>query len=160
MSPQQRQQQRLHLNSRSQPDLTYGGGYVVPSAVDPQASAPQVRRHAKMATTAAASAERSARQRRYKIKRRMEGGGGAAQYAASAQSSPLRPTSAMDFAEPHQRAEREQAVVMRPHSVMGPFPGDGRNRVIQVKASFCPLNRGTRYPFSKGSCPISQGFLR
>ena len=90
--------------------------------MDPQASVPQIRSHSKMA---AASAERSARQRRYKIKKRIESQG---HYAAQ---SPMRPTSAMDFAESQQQADRDQ-VVMRPHSVMGPFPGDGRNRVIQV----------------------------
>ena len=121
MAMQHRARQRSRLNSHSQPDLTYTG-YVMPSATDPQASVPQIRNHSKMA---AAMAERSARQRRYKIKKRMES---QAHYAAQ---SPLRPTSAIDFAGPQQRADREQ-VVMRPHSVMGPFPGDGRNRVIQV----------------------------
>ena len=104
------------LASHSQPNLAHGG-YIVPSQADPQASVPQIRSYGRMA--ASAVAEGSARQRRYKIKKQIEGQGG---------HSPLRPASAMDFGEPEER----EGVVGRPHSVLGPFPGDTRARVIQV----------------------------
>ncbi|KAK7105051.1 hypothetical protein V1264_019672 [Littorina saxatilis] len=120
----QRRQMQTRLNSHSQPDLTYTG-YVTPSAVDPQASVPQIRSHSKMA--AAAAVDRRARQRRYKIKKRMEGPG----------QSPVRPNSAIDFVDPREH------VMTRPHSVMGPFPGDGR-RVIQVYGRGKPPRSGQR----------------
>ena len=87
-----------------------------------QASTPHFRNQSRL--VAAASADRSARngQRRYKIKRRLDG-------AAGFQSStPARPSSAIDFAD----ESAPNQGMMRPHSVMGPYPGDSRNRVIQV----------------------------
>ncbi|XP_076463989.1 uncharacterized protein LOC143296102 isoform X2 [Babylonia areolata] len=105
----QGQGEEWRLTSHSQPDLTKGGY-------------PHYRPCLHPTTTTSTTGDRSARQRRYKIKKRMEGQG---QYG---QASPLRPASAMDFGEGGEQEDRER----RPHSVLGPFPGDRRPRVIQV----------------------------
>nr|KAG5712903.1 hypothetical protein BaRGS_007500 [Batillaria attramentaria] len=127
MGVHRRVPRQSRLASHSQPDLTYSGYSVAASPFDPQATVPQIRSQSKLAP----AADRSARQRRYKIKKRIEGQG---RYLSQSPSPHMRPASAIDFVtqkEPQQRPEREQ-VIMRPHSVLGPFPGDGRNRVIQV----------------------------
>ncbi|KAL8590350.1 hypothetical protein ACOMHN_006466 [Nucella lapillus] len=122
------QRAEWQLSSHSQPDLSHSGGYAMPSNVDPQAAATHLRPYA---NTGATAGNRSARHRRYKIKKRVEGQG---HYG---NSSTMRPASAIDFADGGEHDTRDRGA-MRPHSVLGPFPGDGRSRVIQVHGRQTP----------------------